>query len=199
MCGTGTQTRTVRCKREDGEYFSDAVCNAFVGTKPSTSQNCNTHSCTFYWKGHFDDCMWLYTLTSSNTWRNIYGVCGAGDRDLTAITSPEFAYRTVNMASEMKDSNGTSYHMNLVLCTASNKCSSSIVYFGKQGECDGAVWYFTWYSDTLGFTRHRCTDWRDQYQGCSQGCSGCTDSGWGYLNCSSGAPSWCYIKTPNSR
>ena len=202
FCDTGTQNRTVRCKRADGQYYPDSVCQKFVSAKPSTVQNCNTHTCTIYARGNFDDCMWLHTLTPSNTWRQIYGSCG-GANDSTflwlPVSSPEFAYPEVKMAAEMKDTNGTSYHMSLQMCTAENRCSERIVYFHHQGECDGAVWYFTWNSTTLGFTRYRCTDWRNQYQGCTRGCSGCTDSGWGYLNCTSGAPSWCYIKTPNSR
>lgn len=45
-CGGGTQTRTVRAKRSDGLYFNDTVGSTFIGTKPKTSQECNTHSCT---------------------------------------------------------------------------------------------------------------------------------------------------------
>ena len=44
-CGGGTQTRTVSCKRSDGQYYGDAVCSQFVGTKPETSQACNTQAC----------------------------------------------------------------------------------------------------------------------------------------------------------
>lgn len=47
-CGGGTQTRTVRAKRDDGQYFSDTVGTALIGTKPATSQECNTQSCTEY-------------------------------------------------------------------------------------------------------------------------------------------------------
>ena len=43
-CGGGTQQRTVRCKRNDGTYWPDSVCSS-VGTKPETTQSCNTQSC----------------------------------------------------------------------------------------------------------------------------------------------------------
>ena len=45
-CGGGTQTRSVTCKDESGYVKSDAYCTKYVGAKPSTSQSCNTHSCT---------------------------------------------------------------------------------------------------------------------------------------------------------
>ena len=44
-CGGGTQQRTVRCKRNDGTYWPDSVCSS-VGTKPETTQSCNTQDCT---------------------------------------------------------------------------------------------------------------------------------------------------------
>ncbi len=48
-CGTGTQTRTVTCvRKENGSTntnVSDTFCTKLVGTKPATSQNCNTQSC----------------------------------------------------------------------------------------------------------------------------------------------------------
>lgn len=44
-CGGGTQTRTVRAKRSDGQYFSDSVGALFAGAKPETSQPCNTQAC----------------------------------------------------------------------------------------------------------------------------------------------------------
>lgn len=43
-CGGGTQQRTVRCKRNDGTYWPDSVCSS-VGTKPETTQSCNTQDC----------------------------------------------------------------------------------------------------------------------------------------------------------
>lgn len=45
-CGGGTQTRTVRAKRSDGQYFNDTIGTKFAGEKPDTSQACNTQACT---------------------------------------------------------------------------------------------------------------------------------------------------------
>lgn len=45
-CGGGTQTRTVTCKRNDGQTVADSLCTKYVGTKPATSQECNTGSCS---------------------------------------------------------------------------------------------------------------------------------------------------------
>lgn len=51
-CGGGTQTRTVTCTRShasnnslDQQTVADAYCTKTVGTKPATSQSCNTQSC----------------------------------------------------------------------------------------------------------------------------------------------------------
>ena len=44
-CGGGTQTRTVYCKRNDNVQVDDAFCS---GTKPISSQSCNTQSCDPY-------------------------------------------------------------------------------------------------------------------------------------------------------
>ena len=41
-CGGGTSTRSVTCKRSDGQSVSDSSCS---GSKPSTSQSCNTGAC----------------------------------------------------------------------------------------------------------------------------------------------------------
>ena len=35
----------MRCKRNDGTYWPDSVCSS-VGTKPETTQSCNTQDCT---------------------------------------------------------------------------------------------------------------------------------------------------------
>ena len=41
-CGGGTQTRSVSCKRSDGQTVSASYCS---GSKPATSQSCNTQAC----------------------------------------------------------------------------------------------------------------------------------------------------------
>jgi hypothetical protein len=41
-CGGGTQSRSVWCQRDDGTIVADSYC---TGTKPSTTQPCNTQPC----------------------------------------------------------------------------------------------------------------------------------------------------------
>ncbi|HEX8822883.1 MAG TPA: thrombospondin type-1 domain-containing protein [Archangium sp.] len=58
-CGTGTQTRTVSCRRSDGVTMADSFC---TGTRPATSQSCTGDSCTTYtwatgsWSSCSNDC-----------------------------------------------------------------------------------------------------------------------------------------------
>lgn len=199
-CGGGTQTRTVQCKRSDGTLLPDSVCANMIGTKPATVQFCNTHTCTYYIYGNADDFMMLYTLVNNSWWRPIFDHCYMTHRDprYYAVTSPEFAQDEVKLLYAMSDTNGTSYHAWLQMCTATNVCTDRIVYFPHQGECDGMTLYFTWYPKTRGFVRHRCTGWRHRNQGQCSGCSGCTDGGIGYLNCAGGGPGWAYIPIPHS-
>ncbi len=42
-CATGTRTRIVSCRRNDGTIVGDSFC---TGTKPATSESCNTQACT---------------------------------------------------------------------------------------------------------------------------------------------------------
>lgn len=44
-CGGGTQTRSVTCRRNDGQTVADSLCTKYVGGKPAASQSCNTQSC----------------------------------------------------------------------------------------------------------------------------------------------------------
>lgn len=51
-CGGGTQTRTVTCTRShasnnslDQQTVDDTYCTKIIGTKPATSQSCNTQTC----------------------------------------------------------------------------------------------------------------------------------------------------------
>lgn len=63
-CGGGTQSRTVRAKRSDGQYFNDTIGMKFAGEKPDTSQECNTHECT---ECRYDENnVWTITQTSMN-------------------------------------------------------------------------------------------------------------------------------------
>lgn len=47
-CGSGTQTRTVVCTKQNGTSSStvnDSLCTKFVSAKPSTSQTCTNGPC----------------------------------------------------------------------------------------------------------------------------------------------------------
>ena len=57
-CGGGTQTRSVTCYRNDGQTVLDSLCTKYVGSKPITSQSCNTNSC--------EDCRYHNNDISSN-------------------------------------------------------------------------------------------------------------------------------------
>ena len=185
-CNTGTQTRSVRCKREDGQYFPDSFCTKLAGAKPATSQTCNAHSCNYWYKGGYDDCAVMHTWNGSG-WRQIWSNCGATRWIEFQISSPDFGdIMPTPIRWEMWDTNGTSYHGQVQLCTTYNTCSDNIVYFPKQGECGGGVFYYTWDARNNASVRVRC---RKRDYGCD-GCSACSDSGWGYLNCSSNYPSW---------
>lgn len=194
LCGTGTQTRTVKCKRADGEYYSDAVCSAFAGTKPATVQNCNTHTCTHYMRGWWDDRGYLWSKASVNTggWENHLNYVGGtseGSFVTYTLTSANFAYDPVYFQWYWHDTNGTSYHSGIQFCKTTASCSEYVMYIGHQGECNGAKFFFSWSPKTNAIVRYRCMNTGN---GCS-GCSGCSDDStgkWGYLNCSSGYPSW---------
>lgn len=191
LCATGTQTRTVRCKRQDGQYVSDSVCTKLVGTKPATSQNCNTHSCKYYMRGNYDDEMWLYAWNGSSWEAVSYRYGATGDMGIVEIESPLFgSIVPTPMFTAMHDLNGTSYHVQLQLCNSTNACSEIIWYAGHQGECDGGKLWFTWDHRNNAIVRYRCAGW------CSSQCSGCSlceATGVGYINCRSGAPGWAYV------
>lgn len=190
LCGTGTQDRTVRCKRADGQYFSDAVCTAFVGAKPATRQNCNSHSCSHYAVCGWDDRGSMWTKASVNTggWRTMFNNKSIGDYTIE-LNSPDFAYSPAYIQFMFWDTNGTSYSAHFKMCKTTSSCSEQIVKISKQGECNGAKYFFSWNPTNNAVVRYRCMNTSN---GCS-GCSGCSDDEtgkWGYLNCSSGYPGW---------
>ena len=68
-CGGGTQTRTVVCKRSDGTTVSDSNCS---GTKPASSQTCNTTACaTYSWQ--------------TGSWGTCSVTCGGGTQTRTVV------------------------------------------------------------------------------------------------------------------
>lgn len=68
-CGGGTQTRSVYCYRVDGFTVNDSYCS---GTKPNTSQSCNTQICPTSCQTFSDQNYWSSRHTGcdcSNTWQ----------------------------------------------------------------------------------------------------------------------------------
>ena len=71
-CGGGTQSRVVTCVRNDGKTVEDSLC----GSKPVTSQVCNTQACQ-----PVEDCRFVmsndnlstsyYWQTTFNGWNNV--------------------------------------------------------------------------------------------------------------------------------
>ncbi len=66
-CGTGSQTRSVVCKDNNGNTVTDINC-ASAGTKPVTSQSCNTLACECGSTGN--------TCTTGSPSGNVAGSCG---------------------------------------------------------------------------------------------------------------------------
>lgn len=102
-CGTGTQTRTVQCKRNDGQIVLDSLCTKYVGTKPATSQNCNTQSC--------ETCL-TKSYTSSSTCSSLPMISSVttGWRIYTKVTSNNVVlyWQGTAVASNVTISNATS-------------------------------------------------------------------------------------------
>lgn len=73
-CGGGTQIRSVNCQRDDGVYVGDSYCS---GTKPGTSQTCNTQSCTSSYTYN-----WM-----TGSWSACSKTCGGGSatRSVTCV------------------------------------------------------------------------------------------------------------------
>lgn len=192
LCGGGTQTRAVPCVDQSGRTVPDSYCTKHAGTKPATTQMCNTQVCTYWILGGADDAAFLSVLDNPadiNSWHCVLGR-RHGDRPpgWLQITSVAFQNELVYARWQAWDWNGTSYSSYLQLCTSQQACSPVIVYYPKLGECGGANFWFIWNTKTLEVQKVRCAI---RPAGGCLGCSPCTDSGWGYLNCDpSIAPDW---------
>lgn len=193
-CGGGTQSRVVQCVRNDGRVLPDSACIKHVGAKPPTHQFCNTHSCTYYWAGHSDDWAGLSIYhPESNSYEFLFRGTAPGETyTMRPITSSLFAKGgNMYMSFEQQDWNGTSYSASLKMCTNTNRCTDFIVYFPKQGQCNGGIFWFVWNPDTMAVAHVRCAGWKQtRHSAYCSGCSACSDSGWGYLNCDSNYPAW---------
>ncbi|XRB10254.1 thrombospondin [Pseudoscourfieldia marina] len=109
-CGGGTQTRSVTCKRSDGQSVSDSSCS---GSKPSTSQSCNTQACAP-----------SYTYSyATGSWAVCSASCGGGTqtRSVTCKRSDGQAVADT-MCSGTKPS--TSLSCNTQACTTPSTTAS---------------------------------------------------------------------------
>ena len=123
-CG-GTQTRTVTCQRRDAtnsnldvQTVADSFCAAHGLTKPTTSQSCNTQSCTEckgqgsygsgcngagveYGIGHYHGQITMASLDFYSTkvyWNSV--VVASGDTYMDSLTSGGYVY-TKNGTSQI--------------------------------------------------------------------------------------------------
>lgn len=124
-CGGGTQTRTVTCQRRDAtnsnldvQTVADSFCAAHGLTKPTTSQSCNTQSCTEckgqgsygsgcngagveYGIGHYHGQITMASLDFYSTkvyWNSV--VVASGDTYMDSLTSGGYVY-TKNGTSQI--------------------------------------------------------------------------------------------------
>lgn len=91
-CGGGTQSRSVYCYRADGFTIIDSLCS---GTKPSSSQTCNTQNCPTacqpfsdqnYWSSRHNGC------DCANTWQVKWNGAVVGDYVTTTFTANGYVY-----------------------------------------------------------------------------------------------------------
>ena len=110
-CGGGTQPRSVRTLRSDGQYFGDSVGIKFAGNKPTISQACNTQSCT--------ECK--YSTGSSGTYyykSYTESYCRNSLRG-SRITSSRVVWNGTVIADSLGNYGGYSYYLNK---TESSSC-----------------------------------------------------------------------------
>lgn len=73
-CGGGTQSRSVYCRRvEDLSTVSDVFCNS--GTKPASTQTCNTTKCRSTCTHGYDASGFRWPDTATGTWEECYDLC----------------------------------------------------------------------------------------------------------------------------
>ena len=115
-CGGGTQTRTVVCKRSDGTTVSDSNCS---GTKPASSQTCNTTACaTYSWQ--------------TGSWGTCSVTCGGGTQTRTVVCKRNDGVTVADgNCSGAKPAN--SQTCNATACMAN--CPSQTKSFGTKHKC----------------------------------------------------------------
>lgn len=102
-CGSGTQSRTVYCRRSDGAQVSDSYCS---GSKPARSQNCQAYNgCTYSWQtGSWGSCTGGSGTWQYSAWTPTSG-CGTVTQSRTAscVANANSASRTRSVTCRRSD------------------------------------------------------------------------------------------------
>ena len=143
-CGGGTQTRTVTCIRSgDNRTFGDNVCTAFgAGTKPPTSQPCNTQSCV--------SCQYTYGVNGTN----VTGCWGGQPKCWMFRLNGTLMSNGIWCASDCTNANVTH-------CKHGAGCSANN---GPQGTLSGTCG--PWYMGPLRNGTASFCDWDDWHELC---------------------------------
>ena len=143
QCGGGTQTRTVTCTRTDDKHsFPDSVCEKLIGTKPPTSQPCNTQSCV--------SCQYTYGVNGTN----VTGCWGGQPKCWMFRLNGTLMSNGIWCASDCTNANVTH-------CKHGAGCSANN---GLQGTLSGTCG--PWYRGPLRNGTASFCDWDDWHELC---------------------------------
>ncbi|HEU5114492.1 MAG TPA: thrombospondin type-1 domain-containing protein [Candidatus Paceibacterota bacterium] len=170
-CGGGTQSRSVWCQRSDGTTVADSFC---TGTKPSTSQSCNTQSCCVSYQGQ--------SCSNSNSCGTNYGTyqCDGSCNASTPYVPP-------NYGQSCSNSNVCGTNYGTIDCSGSCNASSPYVPPNYGQGCTSSANSCGQTSNgsiTCSGSCSASTPSNPSYYG--QSCSACTGMGcnYGTYNCS---------------
>ena len=195
-CGGGIQTRTISCRRSDGIYKDNNYCRKYGLTLPPTTQQCNTHSCTWYFYGEKDDClaMWIKD-TPYKGWTQVLSNCGAHGSYGNDMRWYAFSSAAVDTSKEIIyvkytfwDTNGTSWHTHVRLCTAQNRCTPMLIAINKQGAGRQSYFWIEWNIKNNTARVVACSNNSSNVGGCDPGYNACSNSGIGFVGCGTGEP-----------
>lgn len=125
-CGSGAQSRSVSCRRNDGTLMSDGYCS---GSRPATSQYCNGGTCRWY-SGSYGE--WSTLCGNASRGRTVQCQDQSGNNVNDAYCSGskpatmEFGLRCYGMGCKSTDYNESAYINNKV------KHSNAINFQGRS-------------------------------------------------------------------